>query len=291
MDTSLLLQWHWDPGVLLFLAALSAGYAAGIGPLRRKYNLGEPATRRQKLLFLSAIALLFITLVSPLDALGNNYLFSAHITQVLMLTTFCPPLLLLSLPDWLLNPLFRAGPLRHMTRGMFFLFLATFVFNVNFILWLIPALYNPAVQHAPLHDLQSLIFLFTGIINWWPLITPVRDGPRWSHPIQLLYLFLDGLPLGFVCVILFFINQPAYAVYLNAPHLWGISALADFQLGAIILYAPGLLLDIVVLSVIFFRWSARQEEEARRREEAEDADEVEVAEEHPTPGQQATRTA
>lgn len=271
MDTSLLLQWHWDPGVLLFLTALCVGYFAGIGPLRRTYQLGEPATRRQINYFVSCVALLFITLVSPLDALGNDYLFSAHITQVVILTTFCPPLLLLSLPDWLLNPLFRAGPLRRLTRGTFFLFLATFLFNVNFALWLIPALYNPAVRHMPLHDLQSLIFLCTGILNWWPLITPVRDGPRWSHPTQLLYLFLDGIPLGFLCVILFYINQPPYAAYANAPRLWGISGLADFQLGAIILYAPGLLLDIVVLSIIFFQWLARQEEVARQREEAQDA--------------------
>ena len=117
-----------------------------------------------------------------------------------------------------------------------------------------------------------------GVLNWWPLITPTSEGQHWPHSIQLLYLFLDGIPLGFVCVILFFINQPSYAVYTNAPHLWGISALADFQLGAIILYGPGLLLDIVVLSIIFFKWLARQEEVARLREEAEDAaEEAELA--------------
>ncbi|HEY7357523.1 MAG TPA: cytochrome c oxidase assembly protein [Ktedonobacterales bacterium] len=271
MDTSLLLQWHWDPGVLLVLAALSAGYALGIGPLRRKYHLGAPATPRQITLFISCMALIFITLVSPLDAIGNDYLFSAHITQAVILSTICPPLLLLSLPDWLLAPLFRAGPLSHVMRGMPFLFLATLLFNVNFILWLLPALYNPAVQQAPLHDLQSLIFLITGILNWWPLITPVSAGPRWSHPIQLLYLVLDGIPMGFVCIVLFFINQPSYAVYANAPQLWGITSLADYQLGAIIIYAPGLLLDLVVLSIIFFKWLAHQEEETRRREEAADA--------------------
>ncbi len=286
MDTSLLLQWHFDPGVLLFLAALSAAYFVGIGPLRRRYTLGEPATRNQIMLFVGFMALVFFTLASPLDVIGNDYLFSAHITQVVILTTFAPPLLLLSLPEGLLNPLFRRGPLRQMTQGMFFLFLASFLFNVNFALWLIPALYNPAVQQMPLHDLQSLIFLGTGILNWWPLVTPVSAAQRWPHSIRLLYLFLDGIPLGFVCVILFFINQPSYAVYAHAPHLWDISALADFQLGAIILYAPGLLLDIVVLSIIFFQWLARQEEVARRREEAADAaaEEAELAQ-----SQQATQ--
>src|SRR5579871_6651719 len=207
---------------------------------------------------------------SPVGKLSS----SSGGANVVRMTTWvmcAPPLLLLSLPTGLLNPLLRRGPLRQMTRGMSFLFLATFLFNANFALWLIPALYNPAVQQMPLHDLQSLIFLCTGVLNWWPLITPASEGPRWPHSIQLLYLFLDGIPLGFVCVILFFINQPAYAAYTSAPHLWGISALADFQLGAIILYAPGLLLDIVVLSIIFFKWLARQEEVARQREEAEDA--------------------
>ena len=88
MDTSLLLQWHWDPGVLFFLVALCVGYFAGIGPLRRRHQPGEPATRGQITLFVSAIALLFVTLVSPLDALGTNYLFRAHITQAVILSRF-----------------------------------------------------------------------------------------------------------------------------------------------------------------------------------------------------------
>ncbi len=272
MDTPLWLQWHFDPGVLLFLAALCGGYFWGIGPLRRRAQLGEPATRRQILLFSSAIALLLLTLISPLDALGNSYLFSAHMTQVVLLTTFCPPLLLLGLPDWLLSPLFQAGPLRRIMGGVPFLFFATLVFNAVFLLWLIPGLYDPAVQYAPLHDLQNLIFLLIGIINWWPLITPVRNARHWAHPIQLLYLFLDGIPLGLVCVTLFFVDHPLYPVYNSAPRLFGISTLADFQLGSIILYVPGLFLDIVVLSIIFFKWLARQEEEAQRREEAEDAE-------------------
>lgn len=270
MNTPLWLQWHLDPGVLLFLAALCAGYVAGIGPLRRRYKLGEPATRQQITLFSISIALIFLTLVSPLDALGNDYLFSAHILQAFILTTVVPPLLLKSLPNWLLNPIFRWPPLRRRVRGIGFLFLATFLFNATFLLWLIPALYNPAVRQAPLHDFQSLTFLLTGLLNWWPLITPLRDGPRWSQPIQLLYLFLDGIPLGFVCVILFFVDRPLYSAYANAPQLWGISTLADLQFGSIILYVPGLFIDMVVLSVIFFKWLAHQEEETRRREEAED---------------------
>ena len=274
IERSLWLQWHWDAGVLLFLGALAACYFYGIGPLRRRYNLGEPATSAQVALFISVIALIFVTLVSPLDAIGNNYLFSAHITQAFLLTTVVPPLLLKSLPDWLLNPLFRWPPLRRRVRGLSFLMLATLLFNATFMLWLIPSLYNAAVQSAPMHDFQNLTFLLTGIINWWPLVTPLRDGPRWAQPVQLLYLFLDGIPLGLLCVILFFVDHSLYSVYDHAPRLWGISILADLQLGSIILYVPGLFIDMAVLSVIFFKWLAHQEAEARKREEAEDAEQA-----------------
>jgi len=68
---NLLRDFFIGPGVLLFLAALCAGYFAGIGSLRRRYQLGEPATRRQITCFVGFIALLFVTLVSPLDALGR----------------------------------------------------------------------------------------------------------------------------------------------------------------------------------------------------------------------------
>ncbi len=263
---SLWLRWDFDPGVLLFLAALVATYFWGI----RRRAADETVTRGQVALFCSAIALLSLTLVSPLNALGNDYLFSAHILQAFLLTTICPPLLLLSLPDWLLSPLFRAGPLRRFTRGYLFLLLATLLFNANFLLWLVPSLYDSAIRHAPLHDLQSLLFLLTGVLNWWPLITPARNAPRWPHPLQLLYLFLDGIPLGLVSVTLFFVTYMPYAVYTNAPRLWGMSVGADLQLGSIILYVPGLLLDLVVLSMVFFKWLAKQEREATQREAALD---------------------
>jgi putative membrane protein len=259
---SLWLRWDFDPGVLLFLIALATAYFWGI----RRRSADEKVTRGQITLFCSVIALLFLTLVSPLNGLGNDYLFSAHILQAFILSTVCPPLLLLSLPDWLLSPLFRAGPLRRLMRGYLFLLLATLLFNATFLLWLVPSLYDIAIRHTPLHDAQSLLFLLTGVLNWWPLITPAHNAPRWPHPLQLLYLFLDGIPLGLVSVTLFFITYMPYTVYLSAPRLWGMSVGADLQLGSIILYVPGLLLDLTVLSMVFFKWLARQEREAVQRE-------------------------
>src|SRR3712207_6858828 len=49
--------------------------------------------------FASGVAVLLLSLVSPLDTLAHEYLFSAHMAQHLLLTLVVPPLLLLGLPD------------------------------------------------------------------------------------------------------------------------------------------------------------------------------------------------
>jgi cytochrome c oxidase assembly factor CtaG len=112
--------------------------------------------------------------------------------------------------------------------------------------------------------------LLTGILNWWPLISPAENAPRWPHPLQLLYLILDGIPLGLVSVTLFFADHLPYSAYASAPRVWGITPGADLQLGAIILYVPGVILDLLVLSLVFFKWMARQERETLAREAAQD---------------------
>ena len=46
-----------------------------------------------------------------------------------------------------------------------------------------------------------------------------------------------------------------YPAYASAPRLWGITPLADQQLGGLIMWIPGGLFFTVVLSIIFFKWS------------------------------------
>ena len=50
------------------------------------------------LYFFAGVLLLLLDLVSPLDALADDYLFSAHIVQHFFLALIIPPLLLLGLP-------------------------------------------------------------------------------------------------------------------------------------------------------------------------------------------------
>ena len=93
MTTQLLTAWHPKPEVLAGCAALLAGYF--LLASRRDHPL--PAWRA--VAFASGVAVLLLSLVSPLDTLAHEYLFSAHMAQHLLLTLVVPPLLLLGLPN------------------------------------------------------------------------------------------------------------------------------------------------------------------------------------------------
>ena len=110
---ALLTHWTLEPSVLLGTVAVTGAYFYAIGPLRRKYNLGPPPTRAQVYTFVASAVLLLVALVSPLDDIGDEYLFSAHMVQHLILATLWPPL-----PD---EPALHSASVRQSARGRSYL--------------------------------------------------------------------------------------------------------------------------------------------------------------------------
>ena len=56
------------------------------------------------------MALLWAASDWPIHDLGEQYLYSAHMLQHMMLSYFLPPLALLATPEWLLRVLVGDGP-------------------------------------------------------------------------------------------------------------------------------------------------------------------------------------
>src|SRR5438105_1980742 len=83
--------WDWEPSVLLGCGVLVAGY---LWTLRRRTTWAAG-------LFIAGVLVLLVALVSPLDTLGDTYLFSMHMGQHLLLVLVVPPLMLLGVPAWL----------------------------------------------------------------------------------------------------------------------------------------------------------------------------------------------
>ena len=270
-----LTQWNWEPSILIGTVLITGLYLYAIGPLRKRYFPEEPVKTGQTVSFLLGIFFMFLSLVSPLDELGDSYLFSAHMVQHLVLTMIGPPLLVIGTPGWFIKPLVRNKIAFRVAKALTYPAVAFVLYNVDFWLWHAPPLYNATLENQNIHILEHLTFIIFGILNWWPMFSQSKDLPRLSIGGQVLYLFLSGMPSVLLGAGLTF-SPPLYAPYIAAPRVWGISAATDQQLGGLIMWVPVSISYIVVMSVLFIRWM--QQQEAKQLAEEREAYEKQVAE-------------
>lgn len=274
-----LTQWNWEPSILIGTALVVGLYLYAIGPLRKRYALANAVKRSQVVFFLLGVFIMFLSLVSPLDALGDEYLFSAHMVQHMCLTMVGPPLLLLGTPGWLVKPLLRKHVIFLIARCLTFPAIAFSLYNVDFWLWHLPLFYNATLENEGIHIVEHITFIVFGVIYWWPIFSPLDEGlPRLSIGGQILYIFLGGMPTVALGAGLTFL-PPLYAPYIAAPHIWGLSAATDQQLGGLIMWIPGNLMYLMIVSILFIRWMQKQDakqraEEAEKFREMEDRVEV-----------------
>jgi cytochrome c oxidase assembly factor CtaG len=260
-----LTAWNWEPSIVIGTALIVGSYLYGIGPLRRKYQLATEVKRGQVVAFLLGVFIMFLALVSPLDELGDSYLFSAHMVQHLFITLVGPPLLLIGTPGWLLRPLWRNRTVFLIARVFTFPALAFLLYNANFWLWHAPPLYNATLENQGIHILEHVTFIVFGILNWWPIFSPSEELPRLSLGGQILYIFLTGMPTVALGAGLTFF-PPLYAPYLAAPRIWGLSAAVDQQLGGLIMWIPGNIFYIMIVSILFIQWMQKQDAKQRASE-------------------------
>ena len=262
-----LTQWNLEPSIIIGTVLITGLYLYAIGPLRKRRFPDEPIITGQTIAFLSGMLIMFLALVSPLDELGDSYLFSAHMVQHLCLTIIGPPLLLLGTPEWMVKPALSNKVIFQVAKVLTYPVVAFALFNVDFWLWHAPPLYNATLENQNIHILEHLTFIIFGLCYWWPIFSPSKDLPRLSFGGQILYLFLSSMPSVLLGAGLTF-SSPLYAPYIVAPRIWGISAATDQQLGGLIMWVPVSIFYIVIMSVLFIRWMLQQE----AKQQAKDAE-------------------
>jgi cytochrome c oxidase assembly factor CtaG len=270
-----LTQWNWEPSIVIGMVLVVGFYLYAVGPLRRRYHLAESVKRGQVFSFLLGVSIMFLALVSPLDELGDSYLFSAHMVQHLCLTIVVPPLLLLGTPGWLVEPLLRKAMIFRIARVLTFPVVAFFLYTIDFWLWHAPPLYNATLVNQGIHIFEHVTFIVFGVIYWWPVFSPSTLLPRLSMGGQVLYLFLSGMPTVALGAGLTFL-PPLYAPYLAAPRIWGLTAATDQQLGGLIMWIPGNIFYIAIASILFINWMQGQEAKQREQEALADQRENEA---------------
>jgi len=237
--------WTWSGAALPLGAAALAAYlvAFGVGP-----RLGY---------FAAALGVALITLVSPLNALADGYLFSAHMLQHILLLLIVPALLLLSLPRSLsLAARWRLPgyPLVGWVAGVGAMWF-----------WHAPALCNAAVSSRPIHALQTVSLLVLGSLFWRPVLAP-RENERLPPPAAILYLFSACVTCSVLGIIITFSPVTvcsAYAAPIDRLGLlpalragWGITPERDQQIGGLLMWVPMCLIYLAAIVAQIARWFA-----------------------------------
>lgn len=248
------MNWNFQPSILLGITFLLGGYLAAIGPLRTNFPDARPVSNGRVVSFFIGVLCIIAALVSPIDDIGDHYLFSVHMTQHLLLTLAAPPLLLLGTPDWLARPLL-ALPLvlrlgRYLTRAA----PALLLFNFVFVAYHVPALYEMSLQNESLHIAIHILLMITATVTWMPVLSPLQELPRLSYPFQILYLFLAAIPPTILAALITFATDVLYPTYASAPRVFGIPAIDDQQIAGLVMWIPGTTVYLTALSLVFFKW-------------------------------------
>ena len=265
------IHWFTDPAVLAPLALIVAIYVRRFRQAREEAG-GRGATWLHALAFAGAMLALLGALVTPVDGLGEDYLFSAHMLQHVLLGDIAPLLLLLSLSRVILRPVTRRlmrveralGPLASPWTAIA-LWLGTMY------LWHIPAVYDAAVEHPLLHLLEHLSFFAAGIALWWPLVQaiPMRRALTGLQPLGYIAAAKGGLAaLG---LFLAWSSTAHYPFYEDAPRIWGLTAVEDQNVAGVIMMVEQSMTLVLVMVWVFVRMLARSEQEELRRERLEEA--------------------
>ena len=256
-------HWHGHPDALIGLAALEGIYLLAVGPMRTKFGMSESASPNELASFTAGVLVIFFALLSPIHVLSDQYLFSMHMFQHVMLTLIAPPLLILGIPSWLLKPVinnrvaFRVASI--LTSPVF----GIISFNLIFSIWHIPALYNLSMEFHSIHITEHLLFIAVAVLMWWPLTSRVSELPRLSYPLQIVYLFLLSIAQVIVFALITFSTEPLYDWYVKAPMIWGITPLADQQIGAIIMKIGGSAIFMTLIVILFFKWARMEQNESQ----------------------------
>ena len=257
------LDWGGDISVVAAVFFLEVVYLLSVGPLRTRFPGSSDVPTRRIVLFTVGLWSIFFALYSPLDPLSDYYLFSAHMIQHLFLVLVGPPLMLLGIPGWMLRPFLQVPGVYAVAKVLTFPVLAALLFNIVFAIWHVPAVYEAGLNSITVHIIQHLTFIATGVIMWWPVLSPMKELPRLPYGAQVLYMFILSIPPAIVGALITFADGTLYETYANAPEIWGISTQADQQIGGVIMKLPGFLIFVTAAGIIFFNWAAREEEKDR----------------------------
>jgi cytochrome c oxidase assembly factor CtaG len=191
--------------------------------------------------FFVGLGMAAIGLSGPLDALARASM-ATRTAQSVALLMLVAPLLVLGAPQ----PRFRRlvdSPSQPSRRSLAMPILAFLLFNGGILLAYLPAVYRVTAGPGLPRQLGQIVMLGLGYFFWSQVIAQPPSRCGLSHIGRVVYLFLSSAQLRILGVVLGFASASFYPV-----------PLVDQQIAAGILMVPGVLTDLVVLTVCLYLW-------------------------------------
>jgi putative membrane protein len=222
--------------------------------------------------FSAGPAVLLIALQSPLDVLAEHS-FTMHQLQHLFLRGVGPMLLMLAAPPVLLiagmpealrarllAPLMASRPAATVFGFFAHPFVATFLLLAVPVFWHLPDYHNLAVLDVPAHYAMHITMLVSGLFFFWRVLDqrPPPQGARYGTRIVTSWAAIVGnVPLDACLTLKSAVLYPAYDV---KGRIWDLTAMADEQMGGMVIWSPGSMMFLVLLLVVIGRWGAREDQ-------------------------------
>ncbi|PIQ26725.1 cytochrome c oxidase assembly protein [bacterium (Candidatus Blackallbacteria) CG17_big_fil_post_rev_8_21_14_2_50_48_46] len=248
--------WRLEWGALLILALAGWGYYQlwQYAKNQLKLETAQKLDKKKAAYFFSGLALIYIAIASPIDSVGEQYLFSVHMFQHNLFMYPVATLLLIGIPEWMLQIVFRYWPWSEtVLKKLAHPIPACLLFNLIFGVWHVPYLYDWALKDRMVHNLEHLTFVLSALLMWMPVRSPLLNL-RLSHGFQMLYI--GALTIAQIPVFAFvtFSRTVLYQTYELAPRLTTLTARGDQQLGGVLMKLTGMLVFSIAFILIFMAW-------------------------------------
>ena len=251
--------WRYQPHLEVWIvvaAALGLAYYATRVIAPKIVPAGQPvATRKQKTFFVVAVLALWFSSDWPMHDISEEYLYSAHMFQHLLISFIVPPLFLMAMPEWLARLIVSENGttgvwIRRLTRPV----VAGGLFNFVIALTHLPAVVNSSIESGPTHYFVHLVVFSASTLMWIPVCGPLPEL-RMTLPAQMVYLFLMSVIPTIPAAWLTFADEALYHVYDHDVRLWGVDIATDQQMAGLIMKLVGGFYLWGIITVLFYKWS------------------------------------
>ena len=267
--------WRWQPHpeVWVLVAGLAGLYVyalRALGP--RLVGPGQPVvTASQKRWFVVGMVMLWFAADWPMHDIAEEYLYSVHMFQHMVLTFFLPPVLLMATPEWLARIVIGDGRIGRTFLKIARPIPAAVIFNGVQLLTHWQGVVNASVSNGLVHYALHAIVVVTALAVWMPIVSPLPEY-RVSVPAQCIHLFLTSIVPTVPAAWLALAEGVVYSAYDTPERLFGISVTSDQQMAGLIMKLGGSVFLWTLIVTLFFRWSGRQDHVPTARRVVVDGD-------------------